>query len=166
MNPTYSDKHTIISHLFWRTNTCFRCNSVKKWNILPPKIYHVCALKRVRVIFIDFFFYWNESYIYIHLLISRHPVSRFLSLSQISGQSAASLQSSWPRSRYSTVGRRTLRQVTRTTTTSWTASSTSWASLQVIWSKFFTGCQSLNKFSLISYSTFNNGNCQKSLIAN
>lgn len=28
MNPTYSDKHTIISHLFWRTNTCFRYNSV------------------------------------------------------------------------------------------------------------------------------------------
>lgn len=50
---------------------------------------------------------------------------------QTSGRLAASLRSCWHLSPYSTVARRTLRPVTHTTTTNWTASLTSWVSLLV-----------------------------------
>lgn len=57
---------------------------------------------------------------------------RFVIFFQTSGRLAASLQSCWRLSPYSTVAKKISRPVTLTTTTNWTASLMSWASLQVL----------------------------------
>lgn len=57
---------------------------------------------------------------------------RLVILFQTSGRLAASLQSCWRLSPYSTVAKKISRPVTLTTTTNWTASLMSWASLQVL----------------------------------